>query len=76
MPAVAGSEECPDGQFCGPSIAAGSSCPTVAYKSGTRAYIESLGYTIVANFGDQISDLEGGYATRTFKMPNPNYYLP
>ncbi|HJP87793.1 MAG TPA: HAD family acid phosphatase [Candidatus Limnocylindrales bacterium] len=63
-------------QFCGAAIDAGSSCATIAYKSGTRAYIESLGYDIVANFGDQYSDLTGGYADRTFKMPNPNYYLP
>jgi hypothetical protein len=52
------------------------SCTTIHYKSATRAHIESLGYDIVANFGDQYSDLTGGYADRTFKMPNPNYYLP
>ena len=52
------------------------SCPTIQYKSGTRAYIESKGYDIVANFGDQFSDLENGFADKTFKMPNPNYYLP
>lgn len=63
-------------EFCGPSIDAGTSCPTIQYKSGTRAYIESLGYDIVADFGDQFSDLLGGYADNTFKMPNPNYYLP
>ena len=63
-------------EFCGPSITAGVSCPTIQYKSGTRAYIESQGYDIVANFGDQFSDLLGGYADKTFKMPNPNYYLP
>jgi predicted secreted acid phosphatase len=51
-------------------------CTTVHYKSATRAHIESLGYDIVANFGDQFSDLEGGHADRTFKMPNPNYFLP
>ncbi len=51
-------------------------CTTIHYKSATRAHIESLGYDIVANFGDQYSDLEGGYADRTFKLPNPNYYLP
>jgi hypothetical protein len=22
------------------------------------------------------SDLKGGFADRTFKLPNPNYYLP
>ncbi|WP_291755622.1 HAD family acid phosphatase [Cellulomonas sp. 73-92] len=51
-------------------------CTTIHYKSATRAYIESLGYDIVASFGDQYSDLTGGFADRTFKMPNPNYYLP
>jgi len=51
-------------------------CTTVHYKSATRAHIESLGYDIVANFGDQFSDLEGGHADRTFKLPNPNYFLP
>jgi len=65
-------------EFCGPSIHAtpAVSCPTIQYKSGTRAYIESQGYDIVANFGDQFSDLLGGFADKTFKMPNPNYYLP
>jgi len=52
------------------------SCTTIHYKSATRAHIESLGYDIVANFGDQYSDLVGGYADNTFKMPNPNYFLP
>jgi predicted secreted acid phosphatase len=51
-------------------------CTTIHYKSATRAHIESLGYHIVANFGDQYSDLKGGHADRTFKLPNPNYYLP
>jgi predicted secreted acid phosphatase len=61
---------------CAAEIAAGKSCTTIHYKSATRAHIESLGYEIVANFGDQFSDLEGGFADRTFKLPNPNYYLP
>jgi predicted secreted acid phosphatase len=52
------------------------SCTTTHYKTATRAHIESLGYDIVANFGDQFSDLNGGFADRTFKMPNPNYFLP
>ena len=54
----------------------GGKCTTIDYKSATRAHIESLGYDIVASFGDQYSDLIGGYADRTFKLPNPNYYLP
>ena len=52
------------------------SCTTSHYKTATRAHIESLGYDIVANFGDQFSDLVGGYADHTYKMPNPNYFLP
>ncbi len=63
-------------EFCASAIGAGASCATIPYKSGTRAYIESQGYDIVANFGDQFSDLLGGFADKTFKMPNPNYYLP
>jgi len=52
------------------------SCTTIQYKSLTRKYIESQGYDIVANFGDQFSDLKGGYADKRFKLPNPMYYLP
>jgi predicted secreted acid phosphatase len=63
-------------EFCAAAIAANASCATVPYKAGTRAYIESMGYDIVADFGDQYSDLLGGYAGTTFKVPNPNYYLP
>jgi hypothetical protein len=51
-------------------------CTTTQYKSLTRAHIESLGYDIVANFGDQFSDLNGGFADETFKVPNPMYFLP
>jgi hypothetical protein len=52
-------------------------CNTIERKSQTRRHIErDLGYDIAANFGDQFSDLTGGYADRTFKLPNPMYYLP
>jgi hypothetical protein len=61
---------------CADEISQGKACTTVHYKSATRAHIESLGYDIVANFGDQFSDLEGGFSDRTFKLPNPNYFLP
>jgi hypothetical protein len=53
-----------------------TSCTTIQYKSLTRQHIESLGYDIVGNFGDQFSDLKGGFADRDFKIPNPMYYLP
>ena len=52
------------------------SCTRTQYKSLTRQHIESLGYDIVANFGDQFSDLNGGFADETFKIPNPMYFLP
>jgi predicted secreted acid phosphatase len=61
---------------CADEISQGKSCTRLHYKSATRAHIESLGYDIVANFGDQFSDLQGGFADRTFKLPNPNYFLP
>lgn len=54
----------------------GATCTTTEYKSGTRKHIEAQGYRIVANFGDQWSDLNGGHSGRAFKMPNPMYYLP
>jgi predicted secreted acid phosphatase len=55
---------------------AGSTLTTVAYKSAARATIEQQGYTIVANVGDQYSDLAGGHAQRAFKLANPFYFLP
>ncbi|AZQ71500.1 MULTISPECIES: HAD family acid phosphatase [Streptomyces] len=57
-------------------LACGAKCTTVEYKAGTRKYIESKGFEIVANFGDQYSDLQGGYAKHTYKLPNPMYFLP
>jgi hypothetical protein len=57
-------------------LSCGSTCTTIQYKSGTRAHIESLGYDITADIGDQYSDLEGGHADRTYKVPNPMYFLP
>ena len=58
-------------------------CTTVEYKAGTRRHIETdltapggARYDIVLNVGDQWSDLQGGYADRVLKLPNPTYYLP
>ena len=54
-----------------------ASCTTVEYKAQTRKHIEQdLGYDIALNIGDQWSDLQGGYADRNLKLPNPTYYLP
>ena len=55
---------------------AGTTLTTVEYKTGAREDIESQGYRIVANIGDQFSDLAGGHAMRAFKLPNPFYFLP
>jgi len=49
---------------------------TVVYKSNARAAIEQQGYRIVANIGDQYSDLAGGHAQAAFKLANPFYFLP
>lgn len=47
------------------------------YKAAARAKIVKEGkYTIIANIGDQLSDLSGGSAECTFKLPNPFYFIP
>ena len=49
---------------------------TVVYKSNARAGIEQQGYRIIANVGDQYSDLAGGHADVAYKLANPFYFLP
>lgn len=46
------------------------------YKTAKRIEIEGHGKTIIANVGDQESDLIGLHSDRTFKVPNPFYYIP
>ena len=46
------------------------------FKAPQRAAIEAEGYTIVANIGDQPSDLAGGHSERTFLLPDPFYRIP
>jgi hypothetical protein len=46
------------------------------WKARTRGAIQARGYTIVANVGDQRSDLDGGGALQSFKLPNPMYVIP
>jgi acid phosphatase len=46
------------------------------YKAAARARIEAQGFTILANVGDQPSDLAGGHALKTFLLPNPFYRIP
>jgi len=44
-------------------------------KTNARIKIEGLGYTIVANVGNNDSDLAGGHAEKTFKLPDYNGQL-
>jgi predicted secreted acid phosphatase len=46
-----------------------------AFKIDARRQLAAQGYLIIANIGDQQSDLLGGYAERTFKLPNPFYIV-
>ena len=39
-------------------------------ERGPASKIEKRGYKILANVGDQRSDLKGGYSERTYKLPN------
>ena len=43
------------------------------FKAPMRAEIEQAGFTIIANMGDQPSDLFGGHAEKMFLLPNPFY---
>lgn len=44
-----------------------------AFKTAQRERLVRGGATIIANLGDQESDLAGGFAERTFKLPGPFY---
>jgi acid phosphatase len=50
--------------------------PVSEHKTRARINIESKGFTIIANIGDQESDLAGDHAERKFKLPNPFYFIP
>jgi predicted secreted acid phosphatase len=47
----------------------------VPYKSGERRKLVKKGATIVLNIGDQASDLSGGSARKTYRLPNPIYVI-
>jgi len=64
FPAWAGIMMKPD-DFKSPSV--------VTLKSGHRREIEKQGYEIIANIGDQPSDIEGGHSGRPFLLPNLIY---
>ncbi|MDQ0582606.1 HAD family acid phosphatase [Streptomyces rishiriensis] len=41
-----------------------------AYKTAQRVAIENKGYTIIANIGNSATDLSGGHAETTYKLPD------
>ncbi|HJQ83965.1 MAG TPA: HAD family acid phosphatase [Candidatus Binatia bacterium] len=45
-------------------------------KAPIRCGLVAQGWDIVANLGDQPSDLAGGCADRAFRVPNPFYLIP
>jgi predicted secreted acid phosphatase len=59
--------------YCAPDGFDGTSAE--AFKTDLRKKIAGNGYTIIANIGDQMSDLNGGYAERTFKLADPFYLI-
>ncbi|MGW3426983.1 HAD family acid phosphatase [Streptomyces melanosporofaciens] len=40
------------------------------YKTAKRAEIEKNGYTIIANIGNSATDISGGHAEKSFKLPD------
>jgi acid phosphatase len=48
----------------------------VEFKAPERKKLQDQGYTVIVNIGDQMSDLDGGFAERTYKLPNPFYFIP
>ena len=64
----------PDHLYMRPDDSTGLVAP---YKTDARADVEKrFNVTIIANVGDQESDLAGGHGERTFKASNPFYYIP
>ncbi|KAF5931995.1 hypothetical protein HYC85_028166 [Camellia sinensis] len=48
----------------------------VTYKSNQREKLEKEGYRVLGNMGDQWSDILGTHiGNRTFKLPDPMYYI-
>ncbi|WP_254126068.1 HAD family acid phosphatase [Amycolatopsis sp. CA-230715] len=56
-----------DGLYLRPTL---STEPLNVPKTRSRTEIEKNGYTIVANLGNSETDLIGGHAERTFKLPD------
>lgn len=65
-----------DGIYYKPADYSATHHTAADFKSMTRKNLTEHGYDIVINIGDQLSDLAGGYADITFKLPNPVYLIP
>jgi predicted secreted acid phosphatase len=52
---------------------AGHRGTSAEYKIAARHALAGEGHTIIANLGDQRSDLAGGHSERSFKLPAPFY---
>ncbi|TVU17124.1 hypothetical protein EJB05_33139, partial [Eragrostis curvula] len=49
---------------------------SMVFKAGERKKLEDAGYIIVGNIGDQWTDILGApEGARTFKLPDPMYYV-
>jgi len=46
--------------------------PCTRVALGVRISVEQAGYTFVANIGNNLTDLNGGHAERTFNLPDYN----
>ena len=53
----------------------GLSTTAAGFKTAERRKLTEAGRTIIANIGDQDSDLVGGFSERTFKLPNAFYLI-
>jgi predicted secreted acid phosphatase len=62
-----------DGLYMAPN---GVHEPAEITKTAHRKAIEDMGFKIVENVGDQISDLVGGYSLDCEKLPNKMYFVP
>jgi len=48
----------------------------ISFKVAARRSITEQGFTILINMGDHQGDLMGGYAERSYLVPNPFYRIP
>lgn len=46
-----------------------------SYKQGRRAALAREGWVVVANLGDQVSDVVGDHSGMAFVLPNPQYVV-